>query len=91
MLLRYFAAARASAGCEEETVELAQAIELTELWALLANRHSASASPSAPALEVLLPRCSFLRNGVVFQPQPGAASQLEDHDVVDVLPPFAGG
>lgn len=101
MLIRYFAAARAAAGFEQETIEIADGVELAELCTLLARQHPTSASASAPALEVLLPRCSFLRNGMVLKLQANQTTQtalnaqtgslLANTDVIDVLPPFAGG
>lgn len=86
MLIRYFAAAKASAGQEEE--QLTAQETLGALLAELSAKHPVSASASAPALALLLPRCSFLRNGV---PVRLAETALHDSDTIDVLPPFAGG
>lgn len=90
MLVRYFAAAAAATGVDEEHVELDPGIATTlaQLAQHLAEAHAASASQHTPPLSVLLTRCSFLRNEI-------AARDLEvvlrPTDVVDVLPPFAGG
>jgi sulfur-carrier protein len=77
--VRFFAAARAAAGCDEATVvpgPLGQVIE---------GLHA-----TFPALAAVTPRCSFLVDGLPSTrheggPLVGAGSR------VDVLPPFAGG
>ncbi|GAA3280442.1 MoaD/ThiS family protein [Nesterenkonia halobia] len=79
-----------------------------ELPRLLAARAAAPASeapssdapsldaPSldAPSLETVLPRCSFLVDGVRTRAEASAttpAAVLRGGETVDVLPPFAGG
>jgi molybdopterin converting factor small subunit len=77
--VRLFAAARAAAGTNSLTVEhgsLAQAIHE------LLGHH--------PALADVLPRCSFLLNGVAVHGDKTAVT-LEPGSELDVLPPFAGG
>jgi sulfur-carrier protein len=86
--VRYFAAARAAAGVEEEKFDLADGGTLgTLLEAILAV---ARPEPPAgtPPLARVLSRSSFLLNEVAVRDR-GAA--LKPDDVVDVLPPFAGG
>ena len=77
MRIHYFAAARAAAGVSEEEVGQYPTLEL-----LLAD-----ASSNHPALQPILPRCSFLVDGLRAEP----SASLEGAARVDVLPPFAGG
>ncbi|MCW1248791.1 MoaD/ThiS family protein [Acaricomes phytoseiuli] len=87
MKVRYFAAARAATGVDEEVLE-SFAGNLGELIAELTTRYPESASASAPPLSELLPRCSFLHNSTALRDD-GTSMSLGD--TVDVLPPFAGG
>jgi len=90
MRIRFFAAAAAATGVEEQQLDLGAtpAFTLAELSGLLAESFPASASAGTPPLSELLTRCSFLINEVAARDL-GAA--LAPDDVVDVLPPFAGG
>ncbi|WP_427016983.1 MoaD/ThiS family protein [Pseudarthrobacter sp. P1] len=88
MLIRYFAAARAATGMDEEAIELPGTPTVADLQAALATLHPASASDHTPPLAELLTRCSFLRNEIAVR---DLATVLDASDVVDVLPPFAGG
>ena len=81
VLVRYFAAARAAAGVDEEKVRLTGPASLTDLRHEIAERHD-------QALAEVLARCSFLLNEIVVH---NAETSLRDGDAVDVLPPFAGG
>lgn len=77
--VRLFAAARAAAGTDSLTVEtgsLAQAIDE------LLKHH--------PALADVLPRCSYLLDGVAVHGDKSVVS-LDSGSELDVLPPFAGG
>ncbi len=76
--VNYFAAARAAAGAETETIE---ADNLAELIADVSQRHG-------PALAKVLGVCSFLVDGVN---QSDRNAVLPHGGTVDVLPPFAGG
>jgi molybdopterin converting factor small subunit len=88
VLVRYFAAARAAAGTETETVALgAPARSRREVEELLAGRHPQPA-PGRPPLAQVLARSSFLLDGVAC-PDPDTA--VPDGAVLDVLPPFSGG
>ncbi len=79
--IRYFAAARHAAGTEEEQRELGAPMALSEVLHQLGDTRR-------PELTAVLPRCSYLINEVaVVEP----AQPVADGDVVDVLPPFAGG
>jgi molybdopterin synthase sulfur carrier subunit len=78
--IRYFAAARAAAGAESETVVLCAGTTVAELVDRLAVRGA--------RLAAVLSRCSYLRDGIAVRDE---ATALRPGDTVDVLPPFAGG
>jgi molybdopterin converting factor small subunit len=78
--VRYFAAARAAAGNEEETIRLRPETTLAELVADLSARDA--------ELAKVLQRCSFLCDGVAVR---DLEAVLRNAQTVDVLPPFAGG
>lgn len=81
--VRYWAAARAAAGQEDESYEGVQS--LAELLTQVRRRHVDGVLPG------VLARCSYL----VDEVSPGlldyAGVALVDGAVVEVLPPFAGG
>ncbi|GAB3177115.1 hypothetical protein GCM10027060_00900 [Nesterenkonia halophila] len=100
--LRFFAAAAEAAGAEslrlpleDETSLPTLRAELPRLLAARAAAPSSEAPPSdAPSLETVLPRCSFLVDGVRARAEGSAttpAAVLRGGETVDVLPPFAGG
>lgn len=78
--VRYFAAARAAAGNEEETFRLRPETTVAELVEQLSARD--------PQLGKVLERCTFLCDGVAVR---DSATALRNAQTVDVLPPFAGG
>jgi molybdopterin synthase sulfur carrier subunit len=78
--VRYFAAARAAAGTEDETVEIPRETTIDGLLARLRERGA--------DLSRVLERCSFLCDGVAVRDR---TVQLRTNQIVDVLPPFAGG
>lgn len=93
MRVRFFAAAAAATGVEEQHVDLQalavrQPFTLADLSQLLVNSFPVSASSHTPALADVLTRCSFLLNEVSTK---DLTRVLSPGDVVDVLPPFAGG
>jgi len=88
MIIRYFGAAKAAAGVEEQTLPLPGGGTLAQLLELLAREHPVPAAAGAPALPAVLARSSFLRNETALKDH---AAVLEDRDVIDILPPFAGG
>ncbi|NYE96718.1 molybdopterin converting factor small subunit [Psychromicrobium silvestre] len=88
MIISYFAAARAATGIEQETLDLPAPLPFSELLEQLARRHPSPASVGVPALAELLGRCSFLRNEVALRE---LATVVRNEDLIDVLPPFAGG
>jgi molybdopterin converting factor small subunit len=119
MIVRYFGAAQAAAGLEEEILELPDGTTLETLLREVVARHSpanqdlasqervlaaagsgsgtsargtaATATParsSAPSMESVIARSSFLRNEVAWKDR---HAPLQATDVIDILPPFAGG
>lgn len=78
--VRYFAAARAAAGAESETVILRPGTTIAELVKRLAC--------SGTRLATVLSRCSYLCDGIAVRDETKA---LQSGDTIDVLPPFAGG
>ncbi|WP_082965789.1 MoaD/ThiS family protein [Mycobacterium kubicae] len=78
--VRYFAAARAAAGCESEIVTVPAGTSVAGLVETLAVR--------SDRLSTVLRRCSYLRDGIAVRDDTAA---LSAGDTVDVLPPFAGG
>ena len=78
--IRYFAAARAAAGVETETLGVAEGTTVAGLVDHLGARD--------PRLALVLARCSFLCDGVAVRDRSEA---LKSRQIVDVLPPFAGG
>ncbi|MBG6083794.1 MoaD/ThiS family protein [Zhihengliuella flava] len=89
MLIRYFAAASAAAGCAEEKFDdVAPPVTLGELLDAAVARHPAEAGSAVPSLERVISRSTFLINEVSVRDRSRA---LAAGDVVDILPPFAGG
>ena len=88
MLVRYFAAARAAAGFEEEKFDLPEGSTVADLLRVVAAVDRPEPPAGTPPLMRLLSRSSFLLNEVAVRDQ---ATVLGADDVVDVLPPFAGG
>jgi molybdopterin converting factor small subunit len=78
--VRFFAAARAAAGNEEETIRIQPGMTLSGLVDQLSSR-------DADLAKVLM-RCSFLCDGVAVRDGNVA---LDNVLTIDVLPPFAGG
>ena len=88
MLVRYFAAARAAAGFEEEKFHLPQGATVADLLEAVLAVDRPEPPAGTPPRSRLLSRSSFLLNEVAVRDQ---AAVLGPDDVVDVLPPFAGG
>jgi sulfur-carrier protein len=78
--VRYFAAARAAAGADSETVTLTVGTTVAELVESLADRGA--------RLATVLSRCSYLCDGIAVRDDTTA---LSAGNTIDVLPPFAGG
>jgi sulfur-carrier protein len=88
MNVRYFAAARAAAGLEEEKFDLPEGATVAELLGAVLSVERPEPPAGTPPLARILSRSSFLLNEVAVRDQ---AIVLGPDDVVDVLPPFAGG
>jgi sulfur-carrier protein len=86
--VRYFAAARAAAGVDEERFELPAGSTVESLLAAVLDVERPEPPAGTPPLERILARSSFLLNEVAVRDR---TSVLAPGDVVDVLPPFAGG
>ncbi len=82
--VHYFAAARAAAGTDRESVPAPAT--LGELLDALAADHEGKTDAGMTLAEIL-PRCTFLVDGA----NSDRDALLADATRVDVLPPFAGG
>ncbi|MGV0838104.1 MoaD/ThiS family protein [Mycolicibacterium thermoresistibile] len=80
LTVRYFAAARAAAGTDEQTVHVPAGTTVQQLAEELGQRSA--------ELGRVLPRCSYLCDEVAVR---DIAQPLRAGQTVDVLPPFAGG
>ena len=78
--VRYFAAARAAAGFEDEIIGVAPGTTVGTLVQSLGERDA--------ELAKVLSRCSYLCDGIAVR---DLAMTLKDVETIDVLPPFAGG
>ena len=78
--VRYFAAARAAAGFDDEIIGVAPG---TTVGALVRNL-----SERDPEFAKVLSRCSYLCDGIAVRE---LGITLLDAQTLDVLPPFAGG
>lgn len=78
--VRYFAAARAAAGFDDEIVALPPGTTVEALVQTLSQRN--------PELAKVLSRCSYLCDGIAVR---DLGLTLSDAQTLDVLPPFAGG
>ncbi|MBG6183762.1 molybdopterin converting factor small subunit [Arthrobacter sp. CAN_A214] len=83
MLVRYFGAAQAAAGAAEEQLDCDGAT-LDDVVAVLQQKYGAAPA----AMGKVLARSSFLLNEVALRDR---TRTLASSDVLDILPPFAGG
>lgn len=83
--VRYYAAARAAAGVEDEQFPVAAGATVASVLADSVVRHGAD-------LDRVLARSSVLLDGVAVHSGPAAArAAVAPGRSLDVLPPFAGG
>ena len=82
--VRYFAAARAAAGVTDEQLELGGSPDGRTVGAVL----DAVGERHGQRLAQVLLRCSFLLDEIAVH---GRQNPIRDGQVLDVLPPFAGG
>ncbi|MBP2217543.1 MoaD/ThiS family protein [Arthrobacter sp. CAN_C5] len=87
MLVRYFGAAQAAAGVAEERLDLA-AGSLDTVLERITARYPQPVRAGGPAMPEVLARSSFLLNEVALRDR---GRVLTADDVLDILPPFAGG
>jgi sulfur-carrier protein len=83
IMVRYFAAARAAAGTESETVTVRSGATVAELVDGLTGRNT--------RLATVLSRCSYLCDGIAIRNDAATSRRLRAGETIDVLPPFAGG
>ena len=88
MLVRYFAAACSAAGVEEERHDLTAGVTLSELLTAVLAIDRPEPPAGTPPLARIIARSSFLHNEVAVR---DLGLSLGPEDVIDVLPPFAGG
>ncbi len=88
MQVRYFAAARAAAGADEENFDLADGATVATLLEAILAVERPEPPNGTPPLARILSRSSFLLNEVAVR---DTAAPVQPRDVIDVLPPFAGG
>ncbi len=88
MHVRYFAAARAAAGADEENFDLADGATVATLLEAILAVERPEPPNGTPPLARILSRSSFLLNEVAVR---DTATPVQPRDVIDVLPPFAGG
>jgi molybdopterin synthase sulfur carrier subunit len=81
IVVRYFAAARAAAGVEEEKVQLPSGASVSDAVAELRRLHP-------EGLPKILDAVSYLLDGIAVRDR---TRVLTDGAELDVLPPFAGG
>jgi molybdopterin synthase sulfur carrier subunit len=80
LTVRYFAAASAAAGVEQEVVTAPPGASISQIVAILGERNA--------DLARVLQRCSYLRDGVAVR---DLSCSVSSGQTLDVLPPFAGG
>lgn len=78
--VRYFAAAQAAAGIETEMLRMTADTTVSDLVTQLSTERA--------ELAKVLARCSFLRDGIAVR---SLDERLSTTQLLDVLPPFAGG
>jgi molybdopterin synthase sulfur carrier subunit len=83
--VHYWAAARAAAGAEADTFEVAGPVTLAEVVAMVLRRR-----PS-PQLERVLDMCAVLVGERPTGAREPADVRVEPGETVEFLPPFAGG
>lgn len=84
VVVRYFAAARAAAGAAEEKIAVRAPATVADVLSAMVDRHGLR-------LEQVLARCSYLLEEVAVHAGTADTTTVTDGEVLDVLPPFAGG
>jgi molybdopterin synthase sulfur carrier subunit len=86
--MRYWAAAKAAAGVAEQRLT---ADTLAAALAQAAETAQAAKTEGADRLRAVLARSSFLIDGDPVGLRAADSIMLREGDVIEVLPPFAGG
>lgn len=84
--VRYWAAARAAAGIESESVAVGESTTLADVLDEVRRRHR-----DRPRLESVVSVCSVLVGDRPVGAADPSAVPLKPGDTVELLPPFAGG
>jgi sulfur-carrier protein len=80
LTVRYFGSARAAAHAESEILTVEHGTSVAVLVTRLSERND--------RLAAVLGRCSYLCDGVAVR---DTTAQVRTGQIIDVLPPFAGG
>lgn len=88
MLVRYFGAAQAATGRDEETLAFTDQVSLAQVLGSLEAKYPPGVRAGAPDFSAVMARSSFLRNEQALR---DVHAPLDPEDIIDVLPPFAGG
>lgn len=78
--MRFFAAARAAAGADSDQLIVPRGATVADVVSELRYR--------SDELARVLQRCSYLCDGIAVRDQ---NTELDSGQILDVLPPFAGG
>lgn len=78
--VRFFAAARAAAGADAQTLTLPPGSTVADAICELSDQ--------SEEMALVLRKCSFLCDGVAVR---DSGAVLQAHHTLDVLPPFSGG
>ena len=78
--VRFFAAARATAGADAQTLTLPPGSTVADAICELSDQ--------SEEMALVLRKCSFLCDGVAVR---DSGAVLQAHQTLDVLPPFSGG
>lgn len=78
--VRFFAAARAAAGADAQTLTLPPGSTVADAICELSDQ--------SEEIALVLRKCSFLCDGVAVR---DSGAVLQAHQTLDVLPPFSGG
>lgn len=84
--VRYWAAARAAAGVDSDRVDVGSGTTLADLFVQLQRLH-----PDRPRLPAVLAVCSVLVGERPVGSAEPTGVQVTPGDVIELLPPFAGG
>ena len=84
--VRYWAAARAAAGVEQDVFAVSDSIALSDVLTLVRQQHA-----DRPRLDAVVAVCSVLVGDRPVGTTDPADVTVKPGDTVELLPPFAGG